>query len=268
MAKEAGISLSSVQRIWTEHDLQPHPDPNLQTLERPSVCREAPDIVGLYVDPPAHSLVLSVERESENPGTRSHPARPAPEARQSRHLDAPLQAPRHHHPVRRAQRPRRPGDQARCMAPHRHQEFLRFLNAIEREVPAGKVIHVILDNYAPHKHPKVCAWLARHPRWTFHFTPTSGSSLNAVENFSSQRSPEGRSGAGIPLDRGPAGREQPLSRRAQSDSKPLHLDPLHRCHPRQACPNSCTFCVNQCTRMTSVVCPWGGRPASTARKPF
>jgi transposase len=69
------------------------------------------------------------------------------------------------------------------MARHRHQEFIRFLKAIEREVPAGKVIHVILDNYAAHKHPKVRAWLARHPRWTFHFTPTSGSWLNAVESF-------------------------------------------------------------------------------------
>ena len=71
----------------------------------------------------------------------------------------------------------------RCMARHRHQEFLRFLNAIERAVPAGKVIHAILDNYGSHKHPKVKAWLARHPRWTFHFTPQSGSWLNAVETF-------------------------------------------------------------------------------------
>ena len=69
------------------------------------------------------------------------------------------------------------------MARHRHQEFIRFLNAIEREVAAGKLIHVILDNYAAHQPPKVRAWLARHPRWTFHFTPTSGSWLNAVESF-------------------------------------------------------------------------------------
>ena len=60
-----------------------------------------------------------------------------------------------------------------CMARHRHQEFLRFLNRIEAAVPAGKLIHAILHNYAVHKHPKVRAWLARHPRWTFHFTPTS-----------------------------------------------------------------------------------------------
>jgi transposase len=71
----------------------------------------------------------------------------------------------------------------RCMQRHRHQEFIRFLNTIEAEVPAGKTIDVILDNYAVHKHPKVHAWLDRHPRFTFHFTPTSASWLNAVEGF-------------------------------------------------------------------------------------
>ena len=71
----------------------------------------------------------------------------------------------------------------RCMHKHTHQEFIRFLNAVERAVPAGKLVHAILDNYATHKHPKVQAWLIRHTRWTFHFTPTSGSWLNAVENF-------------------------------------------------------------------------------------
>jgi transposase len=69
------------------------------------------------------------------------------------------------------------------MSRHRHQEFIRFLNRIEREVPTGKTIHVILDNYAAHKKDKVRAWLARHRRWTFHFTPTSSSWLNAVEGF-------------------------------------------------------------------------------------
>src|SRR5881392_459382 len=72
------------------------------------------------------------------------------------------------------------------MQRHRHLEFIRFLNAVERQVAAGKVIHTVLDNYATHKHPKVLAWLARHPRWTFHFTPTSASWLNAVENFFSK----------------------------------------------------------------------------------
>jgi transposase len=69
------------------------------------------------------------------------------------------------------------------MQRHRHQEFIRFLNAVEREIPAGKVVHAILDNYAAHKTPEVRRWLERHPRWTFHFTPTSSSWLNAVEGF-------------------------------------------------------------------------------------
>jgi transposase len=71
----------------------------------------------------------------------------------------------------------------RRMQRHRHQEFIRFLNAVEREVPASKTVHAIVDNYATHKHSKVIAWLGRHPRWTFHFTPTSASWLNAVEGF-------------------------------------------------------------------------------------
>jgi len=74
----------------------------------------------------------------------------------------------------------------RCMQRHRHIEFIRFLNAVERAVAADKPIHVVLDNYATHKHPKVLAWLTRHPRWTFHFTPTSASWLNAIENFFSK----------------------------------------------------------------------------------
>ena len=69
----------------------------------------------------------------------------------------------------------------RCMQRHRHQEFIRFLNAVEREVPADKAVHVVLDNYATHKHPRVKAWLQRHQRFTFHFTPTSCSWANAVE---------------------------------------------------------------------------------------
>ena len=71
----------------------------------------------------------------------------------------------------------------RCMQRHRHQEFIRFLNTIEAGVPAGKLVHVILDNYATHKHLKVRAWLKRHPRFVFHFTPTSSSWLNAVEGY-------------------------------------------------------------------------------------
>jgi transposase len=200
MAKEAGISLSSVQRIWAEHDLQPH---RLRTFKRsndPAFAEKLRDIVGLYVDPPAHSLVLSVDEKLPwLPGPTSvvGPAREEIQALDRTQPGLPLKPGRagtwtHDY--------KRHGTTTlvaalnvldgrvigRCMARHRHQEFIRFLNAIEREVPVGKVIHVILDNYAPHKHPKVRAWLARHPRWTFHFTPTSGSWLNAVETFFSK----------------------------------------------------------------------------------
>jgi transposase/transposase-like protein len=182
MAKEADISLSSVQRIWAEHDLQPH---RLKTFKRsndPAFAEKLQDIVGLYVDPPAHSLVLSVDEKSQiqaldrtQPGLPLKPGKCGTMSHDYKRngtttlfaalnvLDGTVIG--------------------HCLQRHRHQEFLRFLNAIEREVPAGKVIHVILDNYATHKHPKVRAWLARHPRWTFHFTPTSGSWLNAVETF-------------------------------------------------------------------------------------
>ena len=100
----------------------------------------------------------------------------------------------------------------RNMQRHRHQEFIRFLSAVEREVPAGKMIHAILANYAPHKHPTVHLWQERHPRWTFHFTPTSASWLNAVEGLFAipdQAPPRARR---LPIGRRPPGRYQPLPR--------------------------------------------------------
>src|ERR687897_772023 len=182
MAMAAGISLGSVQRIWAEHRLQPH---RLRTFKRssdPAFAEKLREIVGLYVDPPAHSLVLSVDEKSQiqaldrtQPGLPLKPGKAGTMTHDyKRHGTTTLFA---------ALNVLDGTVVGRCMARHRHQEFIRFLNAIEREVPAGKVIHVILDNYGSHKHPKVRAWLARHPPWTFHFTPTSGSWLNAVETF-------------------------------------------------------------------------------------
>jgi hypothetical protein len=139
----------------------------------------------------------------------------------------------------------------RCMQRHRHQEFIRFLNEVERSVPAGKLIHVVLDNYGAHKPSRVRAWLARHPRWTFHFTPISGSWLNAVETFFFDAHPPAAEARRVPLDRRAAGRDQPLSRRAQPSAPTLHLDPLRRCDPRPPRPNPSIFCVNQCTRAYS-----------------
>ena len=182
MAKAVGISHGAVQRIWAKHDLQPHRIKTFKRSNDPAFAEKLHDIVGLYVDPPAHSLVLSIDEKSQiqaldrtQPGLPIKPGRCGTMTHDYKRngtttlfaalnvLDGTVIG--------------------RCMQKHRHQEFLRFLNTVEREVPAGKVIHVILDNYATHKHPKVLAWLTRHPRWTFHFTPTSTSWLNAVENF-------------------------------------------------------------------------------------
>jgi transposase len=182
MAKTAAISLRSVQRIWAAHDLQPHRIRTFKRSNDPHFAAKLAAIVGLYLDPPAHSLVLSLDEKSQiqaldrtQPGLPLKPGKAGTMTHDyKRHGTTTLFA---------ALNVLDGTVIGRCMARHRHQEFLRFLGAIEREVPAGKVIHVILDNYATHKHPKVLAWLARHPRWTFHFTPTSGPWLNAVETF-------------------------------------------------------------------------------------
>ena len=140
------------------------------------------DVVGLYVDPPEHALVLSVDEKSQIQALdRTQPALPMKQGRcgtmtydYKRHGTTTLFAALDVLAGRVI---------GQCMSRHRHQEFIRFLNKIDRETPAGRELHLILDNYAMHKHPKVRAWLGRHPRFHFHFTPTSASWLNAVEGF-------------------------------------------------------------------------------------
>src|SRR6266849_5284493 len=184
MAKAMGLSLGSVQRIWRAHHLQPH---RLRTFKRsrdPSFAAKLTDIVGLYLDPPAHTVVLSLDEKSQIPALdRTQPGLPIKPGRcQTMTHDYK----RHGTTTLFALSVLDGSVIGRCMQRHRHSEFIRFLNAVEYQVPAGKLIHAVLDNYATHKHPKVLAWLARHPRWTFHFTPTSASWLNAVENFFSK----------------------------------------------------------------------------------
>jgi transposase len=182
MARTIGISLRSVQRIWQAHKLQPHRIRTFKRSNDPAFAAKLADIVGLYVAPPKHAIVLSVDEKSQiqaldrtQPGLPLKPGKAGTMTHDyKRHGTTTLFA---------ALDVLEGTVISRCMQRHRHQEFIRFLNAVERAVPAGKVIHAILDNYAAHKHPQVLAWLARHPRWTFHFTPTSGSWLNAVETF-------------------------------------------------------------------------------------
>src|SRR6202140_4691251 len=182
MAGAAGVSVSSVQRIWRAHGLQPHRVRQFKLSNAPAFVEKLRDVVGLYVDPPAHAVVLSVDEKSQiqaldrtQPGLPMKPGRAGTMTHDYKRngtttlfaalnvLDGTIIG--------------------RNMQRHRHQEFIRFLNTIEAQVPSRKKIHAIVDNYATHKHPKVRKWLAQHPRWTFHFTPTSASWLNAVEGF-------------------------------------------------------------------------------------
>jgi transposase len=182
MAEAVGVSLSSVQRIWRAHRLRPHQVRTFKLSKDPRFAAKLRDIVGLYVNPPAHAVVLSVDEKPQIQALdRTQPGLPMKEGRcgtmthdYERRGTTTLFAALNVLDGRVV---------GRCMQRHRHQEFLRFLNAVEAAVPAGKLVHAILDNYATHKHPKVLAWLARHPRWTFHFTPTSASWLNAVEGL-------------------------------------------------------------------------------------
>ena len=222
MAKATGLSLRTVQRIWAAHQLQPH---RLRTFKRssdPEFITKLAAIVGLYLAPPRHAVVLSVDEKSQIQALdRTQPGLPLKPGKAGtmthdyiRHGTTTLFA---------ALNVLDGTVLGRCMQRHRHQEFIRFLNAVEAAVPAGKLVHVILDNYGTHKHPKVMAWLDRHPRWTFHYTPTSGSWLNAVETFFSAMTRRRIAGR-LPLPGRSAGRDPPLPRRAQRQPQAVRLD--------------------------------------------
>ena len=182
MAAAMGLAISTVQKIWHAHGLAPHRLRVFKLSRDPLFAAKLRDVVGLYVDPPAHSLVLSVDEKSQIQALdRTQPGLPMKPGRAGTMT---------HDYIRNGTTTLFAALNVldgtvvgQCMQRHRHQEFLRFLNRLERDIPAGRLIHVILDNYDSHKHPKVRTWLARHPRWTFHFTPTSASWLNAVEGF-------------------------------------------------------------------------------------
>jgi transposase len=182
MAEASGLAVSTVQEIWKEHGLAPHRWRSFKLSNDPAFVEKLHAIVGLYTAPPAHAVVLSIDEKSQIQALdRTQPGLPMKKGRGAtmthdykRNGTTTLFA---------ALNVLEGTVIGRNMQRHRHQEFIRFLNAIEAEVPAGKLVHAILDNYAAHKTPEVRRWLARHPRWTFHFTPTSSSWLNAVEGF-------------------------------------------------------------------------------------
>ncbi len=182
MAAELGISDSSVLRIWRAHGLKPHLLHTFKVSNDPEFAQKLESIVGLYMNPPEHALVLCVDEKSQIQALdRTQPGLPMKRGRgetmthdYKRNGTATLFA---------ALNTSNGEVLGLCMERHRHQEWLRFLRLIDQATPQNKDLYLICDNYATHKHPKVQRWLSRHKRFHVHFTPTSASWLNMVERF-------------------------------------------------------------------------------------
>ncbi len=182
LAARVGISDSSVLRIWRANGLKPHLVETFKVSRDPQFAEKLQEIVGLYLSPPEHALVLCCDEKSQVQALdRTQPGLPLKKGRAGtlthdykRHGTTTLFA---------ALNTLDGSVIARCDNRHRHHEWLTFLRQIDRETPKDKALHLICDNYATHKHPTVRAWLAKHPRFHVHFTPTSASWLNMVERF-------------------------------------------------------------------------------------
>jgi putative transposase len=182
MATETGLSKSTVHRFFQLFGLQPHRTRSFKLSTDPFFVEKLRDVVGLYLDPPDKALVLCVDEKSQIQALeRTQPMLPmgfgyveGVTHDYERHGTTTLFA---------ALNVLDGSILAQCKPRHRHQEFLAFLRHLEANVPADLDIHLVVDNYATHKHPKVRAWLARRPRWHLHFTPTYASWLNQVERF-------------------------------------------------------------------------------------
>jgi transposase len=182
MARTVGMSQTAVSRIWRAFELKPHREQTWKLSSDPLFIEKVRDVVGLYLDPPEHALVLCVDEKSQiqalNRTAPCLPVLPTTPARRS------------HDYVRNgttslfAALDTATGKVISAVhRRHRHQEFLKFLKKIDAEVPAGLDVHLICDNYGTHKTPEIKKWLIRHPRFQLHFTPTSSSWLNLVERW-------------------------------------------------------------------------------------
>ncbi|MDP2825345.1 MAG: IS630 family transposase [Sulfuritalea sp.] len=200
MAAELGVSAASVSRHWRANGLKPHVVRGFKVSRDPRFVEKLEDIVGLYMSPPEHALVLCCD---ENPQRRgSSAARPAAQEFHQSQVQA-LDCTQPGLPLKKGRAETMTHDYKRngtttlfaalnvldgqvigqCQQRHTHAEWLKFLKKIDRETPKDKTLHLIADNYATHKHPVVQEWLAKHPRFHMHFTPTSASWLNMVERF-------------------------------------------------------------------------------------
>lgn len=182
MAAKLGVSAASVSRHWRAKGLKPHLVRSFKVSRDPKFIEKLEDIVGLYLAPPEHAIVLCCDEKSQVQALdRTQPGLPLKKGRAATMT----------HDYKRngtttlfAALNVLDGQViAQCQPRHRHIEWLRFLRQINRETPKGKTLHLICDNYATHKHPNVQKWLEKHPRFNMHFTPTSASWLNMVERF-------------------------------------------------------------------------------------
>ncbi|MBA3338829.1 MAG: IS630 family transposase [Geodermatophilaceae bacterium] len=182
MARQVGVSPATVQRVWSARGLRPHLVHSFKLSNDPRFEEKLIDVVGLYLAPPDNAIVLCLdEKSSVQALDRTQPSLPMTKGRAAtmthdykRNGTTTLFA---------ALNVLTGTVIGQCLPRHRHEEFLRFLRKIDREVPKGLQVHLICDNYATHKHPDVTAWLAKHPRFHMHFTPTSSSWLNLVERW-------------------------------------------------------------------------------------
>jgi len=182
MAKASGLSEKSVRRIWHQHGLKPHLARTFKVSNDPQFAEKLEAIIGLYLNPPEHAIVLCTDEKSQIQALdRTQPGLPLKKGRcgtmthdYKRNGTATLFA---------AMSTLDGTVISMCDDRHRHQEWLKFLRVIDDVTPADKELHLIADNYATHKHPKVKKWLARHPRFHMYFTPPSSSWLNMVERF-------------------------------------------------------------------------------------
>ena len=182
MAVKVGVSPAQVQRIWAGRGLKPHRVGTFKLSNDPKFEEKLIDVVGLYLNPPEQAIVLCMDEKSSIQALdRTQPSLPMKKGRgQTMTHDYK----RHGTTTLFAALDVATGKViGSCLPKHRHTEFLKFLRTIENNVPAGLEIHLILDNYATHKHASVKAWLAKHPRFHLHFTPTSSSWLNLVERW-------------------------------------------------------------------------------------
>jgi len=182
MANQVGVSPATVQRIWSGRGLKPHLVKTFKLSNDPAFEEKLIDVVGLYLNPPENAVVLCMdEKTSIQALDHTQPSLPMTKGRAG---TTTSDYKRHGTTTLFAALDVLTGSViGSCMDQHRHEEFLKFLRTIDREVPKTLAVHMILDNYATHKHPAVKAWMAAHPRFHLHFTPTSSSWLNLVERW-------------------------------------------------------------------------------------